>query len=112
MQRAVPDRAQWDPDNTSRANEARAVRVVERFARLQAEHGPWRLAWLKALVKAADAFVSAESQRIARSPCRASSQQTGRAGARPRARRTSTARARPAQGTSTGPSDRAPCLSG
>ena len=53
-----PERAQWDPDATSRANEARAVRTAHRFARLQAHYGPWRLAWLEALLKAADARVS------------------------------------------------------
>ena len=53
-----PDRAQWDPDDASHANEARAVRTAHRFARLQARYGPWRLAWLEALLKAADARVS------------------------------------------------------
>ena len=49
---------QWDPEDTSAENRARAQRVAERFARLQAEHGPWRLAWLEALLKAADAWAS------------------------------------------------------
>ena len=52
------ERRQLDPDNTSRANEACARRAARRFARLQARYGPWRLAWLEALVKAADAWVS------------------------------------------------------
>ena len=52
------ERRQWDPDNTSRANAACARRAARRFARLQARHGPWRLAWLEALLKAADAWVS------------------------------------------------------
>ena len=56
-----PAREQWDPEDLAVLNEARAVRTVERFARLQAEHGPWRLAWLEALVKSADAFVSSEA---------------------------------------------------
>ena len=53
-----PERVQWDPEDTSRANEARAVRCAQRFARLQAHYGAWRLAWLEALLKAADAAVS------------------------------------------------------
>ena len=53
-----PDERQWDPEDTSAANRARAQRVAERYARLQAEHGPWRLAWLEALLKAADAWAS------------------------------------------------------
>ena len=53
-----PDRAQWDPEDASGANEARAVRCAQRFARLQAHYGAWRLAWLEALLKAADARVS------------------------------------------------------
>ena len=60
---AFPRREHWDPDDAGASNEARAVRVTERFARLQAEHGPWRLAWLEALVKAADARVSSEGGR-------------------------------------------------
>ena len=55
---AFPRRAQWDPEDSARANEARAVRAAHRFARLQARYGPWRLAWLESLVKAADAWVS------------------------------------------------------
>ena len=53
-----PDRAQWDPEDAAGANEARAVRCAQRFARLQAHYGAWRLAWLEALLKAADARVS------------------------------------------------------
>ena len=56
-----PHRAQWDPDEPARANEARAMRVAHRFARLQAHYGPWRLAWLESLLKAADAWVSSET---------------------------------------------------
>ena len=55
---SFPDRAQWDPEDTACANEARAVRAAHRFATVQARYGPWRLAWLEALVKAADAHVS------------------------------------------------------
>ena len=53
-----PDRAQFDPETPSPENERCARRAARRFARLQARHGPWRLAWLEALVKAADATVS------------------------------------------------------
>ena len=55
-----PKREHWDPDDGSRSNRERAVRTAHRFARLQAHYGPWRLAWLEALVKAADAWVSSE----------------------------------------------------
>jgi len=57
-----PEQAHWDPDDASRSNRARAVRAAKRFAQLQARHGAWRLAWLEALVKAADARVSSEAQ--------------------------------------------------
>ena len=53
-----PERKQWDPESPSRTNERCARRAGRRFARLQARYGPWRLAWLEALVKAADATVS------------------------------------------------------
>ena len=48
----------FDPEDSLGANRARAARVAERYGRLAAEHGPWRLAWLEALIKAADAWVS------------------------------------------------------
>ena len=57
-----PEQAHWDPDDASRSNRARAIRAAKRFAQLQACHGAWRLAWLEALVKAADARVSSEAQ--------------------------------------------------
>lgn len=57
-----PEQAHWDPDDASRSNRARAVRVAKRYAQLQARHGAWRLAWLEALAKAADARVSIEAQ--------------------------------------------------
>ena len=56
-----PDRKQFDPETPSRENERCARRAARRFARLQARHGPWRLAWLEALVKAADAYVSSRA---------------------------------------------------
>ena len=52
--------AQLDPEGTARANAACARRAARRFARLEARYGPWRLAWLEALLKAADAHVSAQ----------------------------------------------------
>jgi CRISPR-associated endonuclease/helicase Cas3 len=54
-----PDPRHWDPDLPAELGEDTAQRVAERFARLQGEYGPWQLAWLEALVKAADAWVSA-----------------------------------------------------
>ena len=57
---------QLDPESTARANAACARRAARRFARLQAEHGPWRLAWLEALLKAADAHVSARGGEVPR----------------------------------------------
>ena len=53
-----PDARQWDPELPAGANRRLALRVADRFARLQAEYGPWRLAWLEALLKAADAHAS------------------------------------------------------
>jgi len=54
-----PDPRQWDPDLPADLAEDAAVRVAERFGRLQAHYGPWQLAWLESLLKAADAWVSA-----------------------------------------------------
>ena len=53
------DARQWDPEMSSAVNRRLAVDAGHRFARLQAEYGPWRLAWLEALLKSADAYVSA-----------------------------------------------------
>ncbi len=53
-----PDPRQWDPDVPSALNRRFATQAADRFANLQAEYGPWRLAWLEALLKAADAHVS------------------------------------------------------
>ena len=53
-----PDPRQWDPDAPSALNRRFAVEAANRFARLQARYGPWRLAWLEALLKAADAHAS------------------------------------------------------
>ena len=54
-----PDPRQWDPDLPADLTEDAAQRVAERFGQLQGRYGPWQLAWLEALVKAADARVSA-----------------------------------------------------
>ena len=53
-----PRPEQWDPEASPAANRALAERIADRYARLAAEHGPWRLAWFEALLKAADAWVS------------------------------------------------------
>ena len=53
-----PRPEQWDPEASPGANRALAERIADRYARLSAEHGPWRLAWFEGLVKAADAWVS------------------------------------------------------
>ena len=53
-----PRPEQWDPEASPGANRALAERIADRYARLSAEHGPWRLAWFEALLKAADAWVS------------------------------------------------------
>ena len=54
-----PDPHHWDPDLPAALAEDLAREVAARFGRLQGEFGPWRLAWLEALLKAADAWVSA-----------------------------------------------------
>lgn len=56
-----PYSRQWDPDSPSVLNKRLAYEVADRFARLQSKHGPWRLAWLEALLKAADAYVSSHT---------------------------------------------------
>ena len=53
-----PRPEQWDPEASPDANRAFAERIADRYARLSAEHGPWKLAWCEALLKAADAWVS------------------------------------------------------
>ena len=53
-----PRAEQWDPESPADANRALAERIADRYARLSAEHGPWRLAWLESLLKSADAWVS------------------------------------------------------
>ena len=61
---SFPDRRQFDPETPARENEVCARRAARRFARLQARIGPWRLAWLEALLKAADAYVSARRDEV------------------------------------------------
>ncbi len=56
-----PQSRQWDPDVPSALNRRLAIEAANRFASLQAEYGPWRLAWLEALLKAADVYVSSRS---------------------------------------------------
>ena len=53
-----PPAGQWDPECSAAESRARAARIADRYARLSAELGPWRLAWLEALLKSADAWVS------------------------------------------------------
>jgi CRISPR-associated endonuclease/helicase Cas3 len=53
------DPRQWDPELPADLAEDAAHRVAERYGELQGRYGPWQLAWLEALVKAADAWVSA-----------------------------------------------------
>lgn len=58
-----PNPRQWDPDVPVELNRKLAIEAANRFARLQAEYGPWRLAWLEALLKAADAHASSAPGR-------------------------------------------------
>ena len=58
-----PNPRQWDPGVPVELNRKLAVEAANRFARLQAEYGPWRLAWLEALLKAADAHASRAPSR-------------------------------------------------
>ena len=53
-----PRPEQWDPESPADANRALGERIADRYARLSAEHGTWRLAWLESLLKSADACVS------------------------------------------------------
>ena len=53
-----PPAGQWDPEASAAESRTRAARVADRYARLSAALGPWRLAWLEAVLKAADAWVS------------------------------------------------------
>ncbi len=57
-----PHPKQWDPDVPSAMNRCLARSAATRFSSLQAKYGPWRLAWLEALLKAADAYVSSRTQ--------------------------------------------------
>ena len=58
-----PNPGQWDPDVPAELNRKLAIEAANRFARLQAKYGPWRLAWLEALLKAADAHASSAPGR-------------------------------------------------
>ncbi len=53
------DPRQWDRDLPTSQGARVADEVEQRYARLQAAYGTWTLAWLEALVKCADAWVSA-----------------------------------------------------
>ena len=54
----VPAAGAVGPGVAGDANRALAGRISNRYTRLSAELGSWRLAWLEALLKAADAWVS------------------------------------------------------
>lgn len=54
-----PDPCQWGPELPPRLGALAARAAAERFGQLQGRFGPWQLAWFEALLKAADAFVSA-----------------------------------------------------
>ncbi|NEX19069.1 type I-U CRISPR-associated helicase/endonuclease Cas3 [Thiorhodococcus mannitoliphagus] len=54
-----PDRRQWGPELPPELATTAAQAAAARYGQLQAQLGPWQLAWLEALLKAADAFVSA-----------------------------------------------------
>ena len=58
-----PPSGQWDPEASAAESRTRAARIGDRYARLSAAFGPWRLAWLEALLKAADAWVSSGRDR-------------------------------------------------
>jgi CRISPR-associated endonuclease/helicase Cas3 len=45
-----------------RASEATAQACIQRFGRLQKRYGPWGLAYLEAIFKAADGLVSKSEQ--------------------------------------------------
>ena len=59
-----PYPSQWDPDAFPELNQRLAINVADRFANLQSKYGPWRLAWLEALLKAADAYVSSRNLKV------------------------------------------------
>jgi CRISPR-associated endonuclease/helicase Cas3 len=58
-----PDSRHWGVELLPEHALAAARRTAERFSRLQERYGPWQLAWLEALLKAADAWVSAGRDR-------------------------------------------------
>lgn len=51
---------QFDPQKSEDLCQSTARQAEQRFARLQAQYGPWGLAYLEALFKRADGLVSAE----------------------------------------------------
>ena len=53
-----PNARQWDPELPEEQCRQLALEAERRFAHLQETFGPWGLAWLEALVKCADAWVS------------------------------------------------------
>jgi CRISPR-associated endonuclease/helicase Cas3 len=52
----------YDPEKTGPQNKSVALEAIQRFARLQAEWGPWGLAYLEALFKSSD-VLSEEYQK-------------------------------------------------
>jgi CRISPR-associated endonuclease/helicase Cas3 len=58
-----PDPRQWGPELPHALAAAAARAAAERFGRLQTKLGPWQLAWLEALLKCADAWVSSGRDR-------------------------------------------------
>ena len=54
-----PNPRQWDPELSDEVSAHLAEEVEKRFASQQYRFGPYGLAWLESLVKAADAWVSA-----------------------------------------------------
>lgn len=59
--------------------EARAAEVALRFARLQTAWGPWGLAWLEAMLRAADAEASRKNDEGGQSPAAAAARKDGSA---------------------------------
>lgn len=59
-----PDPRHWGAELPSTLGAVAARAAAERFGQLQARFGPWQLAWFEALLKAADAFVSADRDSL------------------------------------------------
>ncbi|HEX4077754.1 MAG TPA: type I-U CRISPR-associated helicase/endonuclease Cas3 [Rhizomicrobium sp.] len=55
---------EWDPNSLDDINASAADETMRRYSRLSRRFGPWRLAWLEALMKAADVIATKRGEMV------------------------------------------------